>query len=370
MRTQYHLLYLLLLWPLLGSSAPAERQRILAITIPLADHYAGIVAYEKYRERMEFADYQLKMLPGPGLVRAYFRSEPDADIAFNVSPMVMDMFAKQPDFRWVSLIHRDGNALAINDVLNRQANLPADRLARRADATVAEAISQFKQQQGKPIEIGIPSPLATHTTILYKYLKKHGRTFSFNSRGDADVVLKVIKPPKSPLFLKKKAARSQPAAFEQSLPWAEVVESGGFGKVGWYSKDVMQHEHGHVECIIIAKDSVIANKRAALQEVVEYIHQAGRDIELARQHGGQPLEEIVAMIRKHIPAHSREAIIQSLRSDLNVINYQNLNVDDNAKRSFHEIMELAHEAGFIQRRIDIDQLADGSFSTQTTINPD
>jgi NitT/TauT family transport system substrate-binding protein len=146
------------------------------------------------------------------------------------------------------------------------------------------------------------------------------------------------------------------------------VESGGFGHVGWYSKDVMTHPYGHVECIIIAKDRVIAQKRAALQEVIEYIHQAGRDIELARQHGGAPLEAIVAMIRKHIPAHGREAIIQSLRSDLNVINYQNLNVDENAKASFREIMELAFEAGFIQQKIDIEQLADESFATQTTIN--
>jgi hypothetical protein len=31
-------------------------------------------------------------------------------------------------------------------------------------------------------------------------------------------------------------------------------------------------------------------------------------------------------------------------------------------------MELAFEAGFIQQKIDIEQLADESFATQTTIN--
>ena len=128
----------------------------------------------------------------------------------------------------------------------------------------------------------------------------------------------------------------------------------------------MKHEHGHVECIIIAKDEVIENKTAALREVIHYIHQAGRDIESARRNGGEEMEGIVRMVRKHIPAHTREAIIQSLRIDLNVINYSNLNVDANAKESFREIMELAFEAGFIKQKININQLADERFSTEVT----
>ena len=340
-----------------------NRERIKAIGIPLADHYAGIVAFEKYRDKMQYADYQLMILPGPGLVRAYFRSEPDADIAFNVTPMVIDMFAAKPDFRWVSLIHRDGNALAINELMNEKVDLDMSRKARLPDNKIAEAISAFKRETGESLEIAIPHPLATHTTILYKYLKEQGKSFSFNRHENTDVMFKIVKPPESPVYLKKKAARSQAAAFEQSLPWAEVVETDGNGYVGWYSKDVMQHEHGHVECIVIAKDEVIENKTKALREVIYYIHQAGRDIESARRNGGEEMEEIVRMVRKHVPAHTREAIIQSLRIDLNVINYSNLNVDANAKASFKEIMDLAFEAGFIKQKIDINKLADSQFST-------
>jgi NitT/TauT family transport system substrate-binding protein len=147
------------------------------------------------------------------------------------------------------------------------------------------------------------------------------------------------------------------------------VETEGQGYVAWYSKDVMPYKHGHVECIIIAKDKVIAEKNSALREVIYYIHRAGRDIELARRRGGEAMEEIVRMVRKHIPAHTREAIIQSLRPDLNAINFSNLNVDDNAKGSFREIMNLAYEAGFIHKRIDINQLADPQFSTEITKLP-
>ena len=72
------------------------------------------------------------------------------------------------------------------------------------------------------------------------------------------------------------------------------------------------------------------------------------------------------MVRRHIPSHKPEAIRQSLRKDLDVINYQNLNVDANAQNSFREIMELAYEAGFIKQKIDIDKLTDESFSTEIT----
>ncbi len=345
-----------------------EKVRIKAIGIPLADHYAGIVALEKYQAQMKYADYQLLILKGPDLVRAYFCSEPDADIAFNVCPMVMDMYAKKPDFKWVSLIHRDGNALAINDLMNDQVKLERDKLKRKPDEKVANAFCALKKKNGEPVECAIPSPMATHTTILYKYLKDHNTTLGFHTAENVDVVLNVVKPPKSPAFLKKKATRNLPAAFEQSLPWAEVAENGNYGHVAWYSKDVMKHPNGHVECIIIAKDEVIKNKRDALKEVIYFIHKAGQDIEAARVNGGRELDEIIAMIQKHIPRHTRESILESLRPDLMVINYQNLNIDEESKESLRHIMNLALEAGFIKKEIDIEAFADESFATEITKN--
>jgi NitT/TauT family transport system substrate-binding protein len=343
-----------------------KKERIKAIGIPLADHYAGIVAYEKYRSKMKKADYQLMLLSSPNLVRRYFNSKPDADIAFNVCPMVMDMFVENPGFKWVSLIHRDGNALAINSQLNKKVNLADDKLKRKPDGKIAAAIKDLKMEADEPIECAIPSPLATHTTVLYKYLKDHNRTMSLRKTDKPDVIAVEVKPPKSPAFLKKKAARSTPAAFEQSLPWPDLAESGGYGFVGWYSKDVMNHPLGHVECIIIAKDEVIKNKRDALKEVITFIHQAGQDIETARRKGGAELDRIITMIQKHIPQHTRKAIIESLRPDLNVINYKNLNVDRQSKESFKKIMDLAFEAGFIKRKVSIDLLADESFATEIT----
>ncbi len=359
--------FALLLGLLTGTSAAFAqeadaRQPIKAIYIPLADHYAGIVAYEKYRDRMQQADYTIERMKSWPLLRAYFMSG-EVDMAYIICPQAMDMFREDPKFRWVSLMHRDGNALAINDLLNDRIGLPRERLQRKPDAKVANALVAAKQLRGEPTECGVPHLHATHTVVLYKYLKDHGRTLGLGRGRDKDVVAIEVPPPKSPSFIKKKNSRGIPASFEQSLPWADVVETEGFGHVAWYSKDVMPWPNGHVECIAIATDDCIKNKAEALKEVVHYIHQAGLDIEQARHAGEAAMAPIVDMIRKHIPEHNADAIVQSLRSDLHVINYRNLNVD---KGGLRQIMDLAVEGGILRAPIDIDDFANEDFGTEMT----
>ena len=58
-----------------------EKKTIKAIYIPLADHYAGIVAYEKYRDKMKNADYRIERMKSWSLLRAYFMSG-EVDVAF------------------------------------------------------------------------------------------------------------------------------------------------------------------------------------------------------------------------------------------------------------------------------------------------
>lgn len=160
--------------------------------------------------------------------------------------------------------------------------------------------------------------------------------------GKEDVVAVSVAPSKSPVYLRKKNNRGLPAAFEQSLPWADVVETQKFGKAAWYSKDVLPWPEGHVECIAIAQDKTIANKEKALREVIYFIKKAGEDIELARRQGGEAIKKIASMVRKHFPEPNEEAIIQSLRPDLNVINYRNLDIDEAGLKL---VMDLAVEGG-------------------------
>ena len=101
-----------------------NRKTIKAIYIPLADHYPGIVAYEKYRDQMKHADYQIERMKSWPLLRAYFMSG-EVDMAYIICPQAMDMFREKPNFRWVSLLHRDGNALALHECLHVAAFDPA-----------------------------------------------------------------------------------------------------------------------------------------------------------------------------------------------------------------------------------------------------
>ena len=342
------------------------KEKIKAVGIPLADHYAAVVAYHKYRHIMKYADYKLDIVDSPQLVRMYFRSEDDCDIAFTVAPMVIDMFSKQPDFKMVSLIHRDGNALAINKILNDIVQVNRSKLNRKPNSKVAEAFVSLYEKSGRPVTCGVPSLLATHTTIFYKYLKDNNINIDLISDEHSCAVLNIIPPPKAPVFLKKQSARHYPAAFEQSLPWPEIAETGDFGKIAWYSKDVMSYPKGHVECVINAKNSTIYNKRKALKEVIYYIHKAGMDIENAKKAGTQELKGIADIIVQYIPNHTTSSIVNSLNPELDVIKYRNLNIDSNSKASLKQIMDLAVEAGFLKKSVDIEQLTDDSFGTEIT----
>ena len=340
-------------------SSWAQKQTIKALYIPLADHYAALVAYERYRDEMKHADFQIEKMKNWDLLRAYFQSG-EVDMAFIMSPLAMDMFNEKPHFRWIGLMHRDGNALAINDLLNEQVKVSPLRLNRKPDGKLAEAVKYYYQKNKKAIKIGMPHLLSTHTVVLYRYLKEHGLHMSKNSHDNAEVLTIAVAPPKSPAFLKSNSSRAQPAAFEQSLPWADIVETKGFGHVAWYSKDVMPWPSGHVECIAVATDNAIAEKELGIKEVMKFIRKAGQDIEQARTEGGESLEAIVRIVRKHIPIHTREAIIASLDPSLRVINYERLNVD---KPGLKQIMDLAIEGGILKQGVDIEQFADTRFDS-------
>jgi len=334
------------------------RAVIKALYIPLADHYAAIVAYERYRDQMVHADFQLEQMKNWDFLRAYFQSG-EVDMAFVMSPLAMDMFHEKPHFRWIGLMHRDGNALAINGFINKYVNLPPLRSDRKPDEKVALALAKLYQQRNRSIEIGMPHQLATHTVVLYRYLKEHGLRLTLHANSDAEVYAMTVPPPKAPAFIKAKNNRAKPAAFEQSLPWADVVETGGYGHVAWYSKDVIPWQYGHVECIALATDKAIATKFNATNEVMYYLQKAGQDIEAARNQGGAALDEIVMLVIKHIPLHTRAAIIASLDPKLKVINYQHLNID---KAGLKLIMDLAVEGKIIKSSIDIEAFADDRFN--------
>ncbi len=261
-----------------------DKVPIRALYIPLADHYAALVAYELYADAMIHADFQIEQMPNWDLLRAKFRSG-QAEMAFMMSPLAMDMFREQPSFRWIGLMHRDGSALAVNDLIAAKLDLPSERADRKPVGALADVLKHESSFDGEATQIGVPHLLSTHTVVLYRYLKEHDATLTLRAGGQADVRAIAVPPARSPAFIRGQSSRGRPAAFEQSLPWADVVETGGFGRIAWYSKDVMPWPDGHVECLALATDDALDMSTAAVQEVMAAIHRAGRDIEDARAVG-------------------------------------------------------------------------------------
>jgi len=225
--------------------------------------------------------FQIEQMKSWDLLRAYFQSG-EVDMAYVMSTLAMDMYREKSHFRWIGLMHRDGNALAI-----------------------------------------------------------------------------AVPPPKALAFIKARRNRARPAAFEQFLPWADLVETGGYGHVAWYSKDVMLWPNCHVDCIALATAKAIKHRFSAVKEVMIYVRRAGEDIEKARKVGDKKLESIVRVVRKHIPAHTCSPIIASLDPKLRVVNYQPLNID---KDGLKQIMDLEVEGGILKQGIDIDTFSDTHFS--------
>jgi len=349
---------LLLIYSALAASD--TKKKVHALYIPLADHYAALVAYERYASQMKHADFQITQIKNWDLLRAYFQSG-TVDMAYVMTPLAIDMFNEKPHFRWIGLMHRDGNALAINHILNKDITLKKHRYNRKPDAQVALSLRKSYQEYKRSTQIGLPHLLSTHAVVLYRYLKENNVSISFSPHQKTDVLGISLAPPKAPDFIKIKSKKATPAAFEQSLPWADIVETGGYGKVAWYSKDVMPWKYGHVECISLATDKAIKEKFEAIKEVQYYLHKAGADIEEAKRAGGTRLDKIVKIIRKHIPLHTSEAIKASLRHDLEVINYTHLNVD---KKGLKLIMDYAIEGKILNKGLNIDHFADERFKVE------
>jgi len=109
---------------------------------------------------MKYADFKLTQMKNWDLLRAYFRSG-EVDMAFVMSPLAMDMFRKKPNFRWIGLMHRDGNALAVNDLIKERINLPKKRINRKPDAQVAKTLKElYKEDNSSPTQIGMPHLLS------------------------------------------------------------------------------------------------------------------------------------------------------------------------------------------------------------------
>ena len=368
LRYALRMIQIVILFHACTSTADIEtKPSINAMYLPIAGHYAGIIAYEKYRKDMKSVSFSIQRVKNWETLKTQFLSG-ETDMAFTTAPLAIAMFSEKPFFRWVSLLHRNGSALAVNDQFLKTFTLADSRIQRKPTDALAIAIKEYQRQTQKPVPVSVPFIQSTQTLILYQYLMAHDLSLSLTNSDTSKAAVKTVvtSSVRSPFFLKRHNSRTEVAAFEQSLPWADVAEIKHYGKLAWYSKDILKWPNGHVDNLALAQDRTIRNKKAALKEVIYYLHQAGRDINNAQLKGAEALKVIAAMIRQHIPEHSEKAIIQSLSSDLNAISYTHLNIDE---AGLQLIMDLSIEADIIQRRINITDFSNHAFSSNISAQP-
>lgn len=335
----------------------AKRQEINALYVPLADHYAALIAYEMYADNMQFAEFKLQQMTSWDLLQAKFMGG-EADMAFVMAPLALNMYNASPNFRWLGLMHRDGNGLAVNYPIANNTRFAPLRAHRLPHQHLADTFKELTKNDTQ-ILFGVPHLQSTHVVILDHFLKQHGHALSLRPNFNDRFLAIAVDPSDSIRFLNANNHLNKTVAIEQSLPWIDLAETEGVAKVAWYSKDIIKSDNGHVECIAIATDDAIGNKNKAVTEVFEAIKRAGKLIETARKNGGEELQHLIDLIQKHIPAHSDDAIITSLDPHLRIINYDNLEVD---KPGLKVIMNFALESGVLKQPVDLNVFSDTKLS--------
>lgn len=346
-----------------GATATASaKDAIVALYLPIIDHYSLLLSHLRYSKQMSNADFSVLQMPGFNELRQKFESG-EADIAVLTAPLALDMYASKPMFQTVALAHRNGSALSVNTAFAKQMAIAGGRGDRKPDDEFAKASKISFDKTGNPLNVGVPTLHSTHTLVLYKYMQDHGVKMVTPKDRNGVLVVKQVPPPRSADYLKAAGALGQGAATIQSQPWGDVFESSGSGTIVWYSKDVMKHPKGHVECIVIASANAIKNKRAALAEVLESLHKGGAELQAAIQGDNKDLLQIATSISEtYIPAHKPEVIAKSMSKDIGAINFNDLNVDMDGLK---QLQDLGMASGFQSSAVDLEKFSDRSFASNS-----
>jgi NitT/TauT family transport system substrate-binding protein len=339
-------------------SLAAAKDKITSLYLPLIDHYPLLLAHERAGAGMRHADFVVEQMPGWNELRQKL-ARGQADIAVISAPLAFDMFLDNPNIRAVSLAHRDGAALSINMVLNQSVRVIPRHARRKPIDAYAKAVKQAFEKSGNPVTVAVPTLFSTHSLVVYRYLADNGVKMITPTNRNGAVVLRQVPPSRSNDYLRAAGALDQGAAMLQAQPWGDLVEASGSGTIAWYSKDVLNYPKGHVDCIIIATDDTIKNKRAALAEVIEAIHRAGAELQGAIDGGEQDLLSLTTLISKrYVPTHRPDVIAAGMSKRIGAINYNDLNVDIGGLK---QLQDIGLASGLQRGRIDLAKFADASF---------
>lgn len=239
--------------------------------------------------------------------------------AYMLAPLVMDLADKKIPVKIVSLGHRSGAVIMVRS---------------------ESPYRSFKQLAGK--RIAIPSRFAVDFLFLRKMLAQEGMSAS-------ELEILEMPPPDMPAALYANAVD----AYCTGEPFGAAAQRAGYARPLRMTRDEWPK---YICCVLTVREELIAEQRAIVQELVNYVLGAGVWLDQEQAHRDQA----VAI------AASRDFFNQ----DPNILRFVMENPTDRVTygdlrmipSEFEELMQLSIEAGTIKRPIPQASYLDESFA--------
>lgn len=238
--------------------------------------------------------------------------------AYMLAPLVMDLVAKDVPVKIVSLGHRSGAVIMV-----------------RTDSTYR----RFQDLTGK--RIAIPSRFAVDFLFLRKMLAKEGMS-------DKDVRIVEMAPPDMPAALYAKAVE----AYCVGEPFGASAQRAGYAIPLRMTRDEWPN---YICCVLTARQELIDQNPALVQDLVNYVQGAGRWLDAERNHRARAAG--IAADKKYF--NQDRAVIQYVMDNpTDRVTYGDLRM---IKEEFDDLMQLSVQAKTLTRPIAFESYVDDRF---------
>ena len=239
--------------------------------------------------------------------------------AYVLAPMVMDLVSSKIPVKIVSLGHRSGAVIMV-----------------RTDA----GYKRFQDLKGK--RVAIPSRFAVDLLFLRKMLAQDGMTIK-------DVELIEMPPPDMPAALYAKAVD----AYCTGEPFGASAQMGGYATPLRMTRDEWPN---YICCVLTVREDLIANNRAAVQDLVNHVQAAGRWMDADPAHRDKAIA--IAATKKYFNQDPK-ILKFVMENPTDRVTYGDLRM---IRAEFEDLMQLSIEAGTIKHPIAYETYVDETFA--------
>jgi NitT/TauT family transport system substrate-binding protein len=237
---------------------------------------------------------------------------------FILAPMAMALKEQGVPIKIVYLGHRDGTAMMVHK---------------------DSQIYRIEDLKGK--RVAVPNRFANQRLLLFKALKERGLSFN-------DLTLLEMPPPDMPAALYSKAVD----AITSGEPFMGQTEMDGYGRVLYLTKDVWPN---FISCVLAVNESMIKDRRAEVQRLVDGIAQSGKWLDQTMDHRMQASK----FVGKHYYNQDPKLLAFVLSKPPDRVKYTNLLP---LRKDFEEIQALGVASGILNGSASFEDYADPSFA--------